>query len=124
MEHDLAGRQEPPTTIDAREAERLAIGQAIVQRVRERANGESRYFAGEDDQDFFRELYLKSRTTAVPEGLVGESYELTSDVRAIYAQVFDGVREELEERMDREESHWLDIDVALDDHTTAILSTD
>lgn len=124
MEQDLAGRQEPPTDINPRQAERLAIGQAIVGRVRERANGETRYFAGEDGQDFFRELYLEPRSTAVPEALAGEADELISDVRAIYAQVFDAVREELEERMGREESHWLDIDVALDDHTTAILSTD
>ena len=124
MEHDLAGRQEPPTDIDRLQTERLAIGQAIVGRVRERANGDARYFAGEDGQDFFRELYLEPRSTAVPEQLAGEADELSRDVRAIYAQVFDAVREELDQRMGREESHWLDIDVALDDHTTAILSTD
>ncbi len=124
MEYDLAGRQEPPNDIDRREAERLDLGMSIVERVRERANGESRYFAGEAGYDFFRELYLEPRSTAVPEQLAGDADELNGDVRAIYAQVFEAVREELEARMGREESHWLDIDVALDDHTTAIFSTD
>jgi hypothetical protein len=124
MEFNLAGRQEPSTDIDTRQAERLALGMGIVERVRLRANGETRYFSGEDGRDFFHQLYLEPRTTAVPEDLAGEWDERTSDVRALYAQVFDAVREELDERMGRDESHWLDIDVAIDDHTTAILSTD
>ena len=106
----------------AEEERRLAIGQAVLERVRERANGEFAYFAGDEDHDFFTDLYLTPRHTAIPEHLLGDSDELHRDVRSVFAQVFDGVRDELDLRMGRE-SLWVVIDPAFDDTTTTVLCT-
>lgn len=111
-----------PETTDALEQERLAIGQAIVDRIRVEANESSGYFPGSDpEQERFRELYLTERHLAVPEVIAGD--DVYGDVRSVFALVFNEVRSELDLRMGREESHWLYIDAAVDDSTTAILCT-
>lgn len=119
--------QEPPSQPDPREQERLDIGRHILDRIRADANGEFGYFgSGEPDEDVFRALYLTERETAVPEQFVSDDllHELSMDVRAMYGQVFNGLREELWERMGRQESFWVVIDPAVDDHTLTVFCTD
>ncbi len=125
MERHNEWRRGPTQQIDLREGEKLLIGRAIVERIRKEANVEDGYFGTtEADEDLFRELYLTERHAAVPERILSDEYGgIEQDIRSIFALVFDGVRTELDLRMGREESHWLYVDAAMDDHTTAILCT-
>ena len=120
-------RQSPAEERDPREAEQIAIGLGIVGRIRTEVNAPNGYFdTGDPEQDIFSDLYLKERDGAVPEHLVsdGGSSSIEQDIRVMLASVFNEVRTELDLRMGREESHWVYVDPAPDDHSTVILCTD
>jgi hypothetical protein len=105
-----------------RERQRLqTVGQPIVEKVRRRTNDNTGFFENFDDEDLFVPIYLTERNTAVPDVILDEPL---ADVRAIYAQVFGCIREELAERLGWEESVWVHVDACLDDATNVVVCTD
>lgn len=88
----------------------LETGKTILERIRSRTNGNTGYFENWDDEDLFSAIYLTPRTAAVPEIILAEPL---NDVRAMFAQVFGGVREELAVRLGWEESVWVYVDASL-----------
>jgi len=106
------------------EERRLAVGQAVLERVRGRANGEFASFGDDEHRDYFTDLYLTSRETAVPQDFAEESFDLNRDVKLVFAQVFDGLADEIRERHGRDDSLWVLIDAAVDDTTLTVLCTD
>jgi len=110
---------------DPREAERLAIGTSIVGRIRAEANAIDGWFFQDDVGDVFNDLYLKERETAIPERLVDDGeLGVEGGIKEMFYLVFDGLRRELRFRMGIAESHWVYVDSATEDSTTAILCTD
>ncbi len=103
--------------------ERLEIGQAIVQRIRSETNNEYAYFSGHDEgEDVFVTLYLTERDRCLPDHLIGD--DLLLDIRAMYCQVFDGLREELRSRLGIQDFLWLAIDPSYEDSTFSVLCSD
>ena len=103
------------------------LGFAIVGRTRAEVNAPNGYFdTGDPEQDIFTDLYLKERDGAVPEHLVsdGASSSIEQDIRVMLASVFNELRNELDLRLGREESHWVYVDAAPDDQSTVIICTD
>lgn len=118
--------QQPHTEqSDPREAERLAIGTSIVGRIRAEANAIDGWFFQDDAGDVFSDLYLTDRETAIPERLVDDGeLGVEGGIKEMFYLVFDGLRRELRFRMGIAESHWVYVDSATEDSTTAILCTD
>ena len=102
--------------------ERLAIGRSIVERIRSEANNEYGYFSGREGEDVFQTLCLTERDRCIPDHLTGD--DLLLDIRAMYCQVFDGLREELRERLGLQEFLWLAVDPSYEDSTFSVLCTD
>lgn len=118
-------RQSQIEQSEPREAERLSIGLSIVERIREDANAVDGWFFQGDGSDVFTDLYLRKRETAIPERLVDDGeLGVEEGIKKMFYLVFDGVRRELGLRMGRAESHWVYVDTAAVDSTTAILCTD
>ena len=110
---------------DPREAERLAVGTSIVGRIRTEANAVDGWFFQDVGGDVFSDLYLTKRETAIPERLVDDGeLGVEEGIKEMFYLVFDGLRRELRFRMGISESHWLYVDSASEDSTTAILCTD
>jgi hypothetical protein len=104
------------------EDEILAIGRSIVERIRAEANNEYGWFSGEDGEDVFQTLYLTERHSSLPDHLIRD--DLLADIRAMYYQVFDALREELKSRLPRSESLWLAIDPSHEDSTFSVLCSE
>jgi len=102
--------------------EQLQVGRSIVDRIRIETNAEFAHFAGEDGEDVFATLYLKERDVCVPEHLLGD--DVLMDVHALFCQVFDGIREELDERHGREGFIWIAVDPSYEDSTFTVMCTD
>src|SRR3989304_9856120 len=88
--------------------ESLDMGRSIVGRIRSEANAEFAYFSGDEGEDVFATLYLTERDRCLPDHLIGD--DLLLDIRAMYCQVFDGLREELRSRLGISEFLWLSVD--------------
>lgn len=58
----------------------------------------------------------------MPEHLLGD--DVLMDVRALFYQVFDGIREELRERHRGEGFIWLAVDPSYEDSTMTVMCTD
>lgn len=101
--------------------EELEIGRSILDRIRREVNEEYRPLA-EEDQDIFKTLYLTERELCVPDFLLGE--DVMEDIISIYYFVFDGIREELEERLGTKE--WISIYVqpSYQDVSFAVMATE
>ena len=102
--------------------ERLAIGRSIAERIRSETNNEYAHFSGDEDEDVFAALYLTERDGCLPGRFVGD--DLLLDIRALYYQVFDGIREELEARLGRHDFIWVAVDPSYEDSTTVVMCTD
>lgn len=112
--------------IDPSEEPHIASGRRVIARVRDDANADDAYFSpGEDDEDVFCSLYLTPRETAIPEHLVSDDilHDVHRDVRVLYAQVFNGICAELEERLGPSPI-WVIVDPDVEDRTTVVLCTD
>jgi hypothetical protein len=103
----------------------LATGRRIVGRIRDDANGGDGYFYSGDDEDLLRSLYLTSRDTAIPEHLLSDDYlhDIHGDIRALYGQVFNGIRAELIENYGPS-TIWVVVDPGIEDCTLSVLCTD
>jgi hypothetical protein len=112
--------REPPLLPEAR-----THGQRVLERLRNYANEENAYFAPSfDGEDVFRALYLTERHTSVPEQFVGDDpvYDLHMDVRALFDQVFQCVRDELREQFGPQPI-WIVVDPDLEDRTNVVVCT-
>ena len=102
-----------------RDEELISIGRSIVDRIRRETNDEYAYFSP-GESDVFRTLYLTESDRCLPDHFIGD--DLLRDIRAIYAQVFDGLREELRDRLGLR-GLWLAIDPSYEDLTFTVLCT-
>ena len=108
------------------DAETRERGRAILANVAQATNADDAYFAPvRDDEDVFRSLYLTPRAGVVPEHLLSDdvAHELRADIRALYGQVFNGVRDALVDSSDGRPI-WVVVDPHPDDDTFAIVCTD
>ena len=104
------------------ESEVPAAGRSIVDRIRSETNNEFAYFSGREGEDVFATLYLTERDRSIPDQLIGD--DLLIDIRTLFYQVFDGLREELKERLGIRDSLWLAVDPSYEDSTFSVLCTD
>jgi hypothetical protein len=98
-----------------------SLGLEILESVRAATNDNSGHFLNMDDDDLFRQIYLTERKQPIPDAILNDPL---SDIRAMYAQVFGGVRDGLAARLGREEQVWVYIDPWIDDATTMVMCTD
>ena len=98
-----------------------ALGLPIVEKIRHGTNNNTGYFLNFDDGDLFTEVYLTERAGAVPEAILDDPF---LDIRAMYAQVFHGVREQLAEEHGMLEQVWIYVDPWVDGMSTVLMTTD
>ena len=102
--------------------ERLAIGQSIIERIRRETNHEYGYFSGDEGEDVFVSLYLTERDSCLPAHLTAD--DLLLDIRAMFCQVFDGLRDELKSRLGIADPLWLAVDPSYEDTSFSVLCSD
>ena len=82
------------------ETERYDIGKSIAERIKNKVN-KSDWSREKEEEDIFTTVYLTKRKTILPENLASE--DTGSEIISMLYFIYDGVRSELQERLELEE---------------------
>ena len=90
-------------------------------RIRSEVNSDWSHFQGAENEDVFGSLYLTERHGCIPDHLLGD--EILVDIHNLFYCVFDGLREELAERIATKEPIFIAVDPAYEDNTLVVMCT-
>lgn len=102
--------------------ERWPMGSSIMHRLRKTLNDPDGPFPGaEDGVNVFQRLYLEERDACIPDEFIGE--EILDDIHSLFYYPLEALRQELAERVGRQQMMLIAIDPSWQDTTLFVIHT-